>query len=50
MKGKMKAIVKEGAGKGAALKIVDIPQIKRDEVLVKVHAASISRKRGRRTS
>lgn len=41
MKGKMKAIVKEGAGKGAALKIVDIPQIKRDEVLVKVHAASI---------
>lgn len=26
MKGKMKAIVKEGAGKGAALKIVDIPR------------------------
>lgn len=41
MKGKMKAIVKTRPEKGAELLEVDIPQIKPDEVLVKVESASI---------
>lgn len=41
MKGKMKAIVKTKPQKGAELIEVDIPQIKPDEVLVKVESTSI---------
>lgn len=41
MKGMMKAVVKTKAGKGAELREVPIPEIGRDEMLVKVHAASI---------
>ncbi|WP_221564485.1 L-threonine 3-dehydrogenase [Alkalihalobacillus sp. TS-13] len=41
MEGKMKAIVKHHRGKGAKLEMVDIPQIKKDEVLIKVKATSI---------
>jgi len=39
--GKMKAIVKHHRGYGAELQMVDIPQIKEDEVLIKVKATSI---------
>jgi threonine 3-dehydrogenase len=39
--GKMKAIVKHHRGYGAQLQMVDIPQIKEDEVLIKVKATSI---------
>ncbi|MGM0835490.1 MAG: L-threonine 3-dehydrogenase [Bacillota bacterium] len=41
MNGKMKAIVKHHRGYGAELQMVDIPQIKEDEVLIKVKATSI---------
>lgn len=41
MDGKMKAIVKHHAGAGAELKMVDIPTIQDDEVLIKVKATSI---------
>ncbi len=41
MKGKMKALWKTKTGKGAELKEADIPQIKDDEVLIKVKACSI---------
>lgn len=41
MTGKMKALFKTKPGEGAVLKEVPIPQIKDDEVLVKVKAASI---------
>jgi threonine 3-dehydrogenase len=39
--GKMKAIVKHHRGYGAELRMVDIPKIKDDEVLIKVKATSI---------
>ncbi|WP_180954199.1 L-threonine 3-dehydrogenase [Bacillus sp. M6-12] len=41
MNGKMKAIVKHHRGFGAEMQMVDIPQIKEDEVLIKVKATSI---------
>ncbi|WP_026692405.1 L-threonine 3-dehydrogenase [Peribacillus kribbensis] len=41
MNGKMKALVKHHRGFGARLQEVDIPQIKEDEVLIKVKATSI---------
>ncbi|MGD7008328.1 L-threonine 3-dehydrogenase [Metabacillus sp. 84] len=41
MNGKMKAVVKHHEGYGAQLQEVDIPQIKEDEVLIKVKATSI---------
>lgn len=41
MQGKMKAIMKETAGKGAKLVEVDIPQIGPRDILVKVKATSI---------
>lgn len=41
MRGKMNAIVKHHHGYGAKIQSVDIPQIKEDEVLIKVMAASI---------
>lgn len=39
--GKMKAVVKHERGKGAELRMVDIPSIKSDEALIKVKATSI---------
>ncbi|PLT31626.1 L-threonine 3-dehydrogenase [Peribacillus deserti] len=41
MNGKMKALVKHHRGFGAELRMVDIPQIQEDEVLIKVKATSI---------
>ncbi|MBD1379296.1 L-threonine 3-dehydrogenase [Metabacillus arenae] len=41
MSGKMKAVIKHHRGVGAKLLMVDIPEIKEDEVLVKVKATSI---------
>ncbi len=41
LNGKMKALVKHHRGFGARLQEVDIPQIKEDEVLIKVKATSI---------
>lgn len=41
MKGKMKALLKEKAGPGAAMGFIDIPEPGPHEVLVKVLAASI---------
>ncbi|UAC49450.1 L-threonine 3-dehydrogenase [Bacillus aquiflavi] len=41
MNGKMKAIVKHQQGFGAQLKMVDIPNINENEVLIKVKATSI---------
>lgn len=41
MNGKMKAIVKHHRGFGAEMRTVDIPEIKDDEVLIKVKATSI---------
>ncbi|MBM7693812.1 threonine 3-dehydrogenase [Peribacillus deserti] len=41
MNGKMKALVKHHRGYGAELRMVDIPQIKENEVLIKVKATSI---------
>ncbi|RFU71365.1 L-threonine 3-dehydrogenase [Peribacillus saganii] len=41
MNGKMKAVVKHHSGFGAEMQMVDIPQIKEGEVLIKVKATSI---------
>ncbi|QGQ46359.1 L-threonine 3-dehydrogenase [Metabacillus sediminilitoris] len=41
MRGKMKAVVKHHRGFGAEIQSVDIPQIKEDEVLIKIKATSI---------
>jgi threonine 3-dehydrogenase len=41
MRGKMKAVVKHHRGFGAEIQMVDIPQIKEDEVLIKIKATSI---------
>ena len=41
MRGKMKALLKEKAGPGAAIRYIEIPELGPHDVLVKVSATSI---------